>query len=520
MMPLYTAQQVRDADSYAINKLGIPSIVLMENASRSVFEIIKQSYSEEGKISLGIICGKGNNGGDGFAIARHFINDGYIVKLISLGAEDELKGDAHTNFRVLKNLIAEYPESKIVVYNNPKDLSILEDCNIIIDAMLGTGTRGDLSDPYRTIVEKINEFNAQKIAVDLPTGVDLENSTGEIVFNADLTINLSEYKTGLFYGKGYKSSGAIVKGYIGIGDEYFKNISVTDYLIEPEDAFFGLPTKELDAHKYSAGKVLVIAGSDKLPGAAFFSANTVLKSGAGACFLAFPKSIKNLAKHKLESAIVLEYNDNGLGFLTDKNLEELQEKCDWADVIAIGPGLGREEITQKTILEIIQSNKSKKFVIDADAILALGNNEYKTINLKEKILTPHHNEFSKMLGLELIELQKNILTIGKQFSMGNSCYLVLKGAPTIIFNPNGESFINSTGNPGMAKFGTGDVLTGIIAGFISQSENLEENLISAVYIHSLAGDLLSEQKSEISYTATDLMRKIPNAIRFVINSFV
>jgi len=521
MIPLYNAQQVRDADSYAINKLGIPSIVLMENASRSAFEIIKQFYSDEGKTSIGIICGKGNNGGDGFAIARYFINDGYIVKLISLGAEEELKGDAHTNFRILKNLITEYSDSKIIVYNNnPKDLLMIEDCKIIIDAMLGTGTRGELSDPYKTIVEKINEFNSHKIAIDLPTGLDLDNSSGEIIFNAELTITLSEFKTGLFYGQGYKNAGAIVKGYIGIGEEYFKNIFVTDYLIEPEDAFFGIPTKELDAHKYSAGKVLVIAGSDKLPGAAFFTANSVLKSGAGACFLAVPKSIKNLAKQKLESAIVHDYNDNGLGFLTETNLEDLMEKCDWADVIAIGPGLGREESTQRAILEIIQSNKNKKFVIDADAVFALGNNEYKSINLKEKILTPHHSEFSKMLGIELIELQKSILTIGKQFSIDNGCYLVLKGAPTIIFNSNGETFINSAGNPGMAKFGTGDVLTGIIAGFISQSKTLEENLISAVYIHSLSGDLLSEQKSEIAFTATDLIKEIPNAIKFIINSFI
>jgi len=521
MIPLYSAQQVRETDIYAIDSLGIPGIVLMENAARSIFlEIINNVDDSLPNKNIGIVCGKGNNGGDGFALARHFLNEEYNVYIVSLGAEDELKGDALINFRITKNLINEYPLSKIVIYGSHKDLSPLEDCSIIVDAMLGTGTRGDLTEPYKEIVEKLNLFDAYKVAIDLPTGLDLENSSGDIIFIADLTITLSEFKTGLFYGRGYVNCGKIIKGSIGIGEEYYSKLTVNEYLIEPEDAFLGIPIKELDQHKYSAGKVFVIAGSGNLPAASFFTSNSVLRSGAGSCFLAFPKSIKTLAQQKLSESIVLAYEDEGKEFLSDTNIKELEGKITWSDVVAIGPGLGREEKTVNAVLDLLRTYKSKTFVIDADGIFALGKEEYKKLNLKGKILTPHHKEFADMLGISLDLLEKELMAIGKNFSTENGCYLILKGAPTIIFNTKGEAFINTAGNPGLAKFGSGDVLTGVIAGFLAQSGNIEEALISAVYIHSLTADLLLEEKTEYGYTCQDLIEWIPYAIKFILKSFV
>ena len=521
MIPLYSAQQVREADSYAINELAIPSIVLMENASRSIFDEVIRHFGHlmENNI-IGIICGKGNNGGDGFAVARHFINSGYDVRIISLGAEDELKGDALINYRIVSNLLSESDLAKPVVFESNKDLSNLEDCSLIVDAMLGTGTRGELGDPYKGIVERLNQLNAFRVAVDLPTGLDLDNSSGGVIFNADTTVTLSELKTGLFYGKGYVNSGNVFKGSIGMGDGYYNKLNVTEYLIEPEDAFFGLPSKELNAHKYSAGKVLVIAGSAKMPGASFFTANTVLKSGSGACLLAFPESMKTLAQQKLDAAIVLPYNDKGKGILSPDNISELEQKIQWADVIAVGPGLGREDVTIECVLEIVNKHKNKKFVIDADAVFALGNVDYKKINLKGKVLTPHHKEFAQLINADVKEVENNLIEYGKKFAVENECFLVLKGAPTIIFNPGGEVLINTTGNPGLAKFGSGDVLTGMISSFLAQSDEIEETIVSAVYLHSLAADLLMEEKTEFGYTASDLLEKIPYAIKFIISSFI
>lgn len=520
MIPLYSPEQVRNADDFAVNKLGIPSIVLMENAARSIYEIMLNYSDYFVNKNIGIVCGKGNNGGDGFALARHLINNGFDVKIVSIGSESELDGDALTNFLITKNILAAEQIGNLVHFQTIGDLKIFRNCSVIVDALLGTGSKGKLSEPLAGIVKYLNSINAFKIAIDVPTGLELETSTCKEIFTADLTITLSEFKTGLFFGKGYAYAGIVEKGSIGIGSLYYKKLITNDYVIEPEDALKGLPQKKKDSHKYSAGKVLVIAGSGQYPGAACFTANAVLKSGAGSSFLAVPKSIKQVAQKKLDAAITFPYEDNKTEILRELNFAELKPKLECADVIAVGPGLGREDATLSAVRRIISSFKNKLIVIDADAIYALTNEVYKKINLKKTILTPHHKEFSDLVGISLEELECNIPLYGKQFVNENKCLLVLKGAPTVIFTPKGEMLINSSGNPGMAKFGTGDALTGIIAGFTAQSKEIENSLIAAVYLHSLSADLLVETKTEYSFTATDIIENLPNAIKFIRNTLL
>ena len=522
MIPLFTTEQIRNADHYAINRLGIPGIVLMENASLSIFHAILNSFPEieDYKFPVGIICGKGNNGGDGFAVARHFINSGFETNIVSLGKESELKGDALTNFKIIKKLSSGDSETKLIFYKNSSSLVCLNNCGIIIDAMLGTGASGVLKEPYVSIISRLNSLDTIKIAIDIPTGLDLSSGSGEIIFDADLTVTLAELKSGLFYEKGYTHCGEIVKGSIGCGTDYFDSLNVTDYLIEPEDVLEGLPERKMNAHKYSAGKVLVVAGSSRLPGASFFTANSVLKAGAGACLLAFPKSMKILAQKKLESAIVYSYDDGKDGFLKSDNVNELNDKIKWADAVAVGPGLDRNPATIEAVVEILDKYPNKKFVVDADAVFALGKRRYKKLKLKNCVLTPHHGEFAEMLGIDISKLKSNLLKIGKKFAVETGSFLVLKGAPTIIFNPSGEAFINTAGNSGMAKFGTGDVLTGIIAGFMAQQTNVERAVVSAVYLHSLAADIMEEKKTEYGYTAEDIQENISTAIIFLRNSIV
>jgi len=447
------------------------------------------------------------------------IND-FEVVLVFLGKENDLKGEALDNYRIVTNFLKDYPKSKLIHFKSLKDISKLRNCGVIVDAILGTGSKGELNEPFSAIIKSLNSYDAFKIAVDVPTGLDLETSTGEVVFQANLTITLSEYKTGLFYHKGFINSGEVRKGSIGIGNKYYDSLVTKDYMVEPSDALIGLPKKEINSHKYSAGKVLVIAGSGAYPGAACFTSNAVQYSGAGACFLAFPKSVKQVAQKKLDTAIVIPYNDNKTEHLRESNLIELEERIKWADVLVLGPGLGREEETLNSVRIIINQYKSKSMVIDADALYALGNNFYNKTILKNKILTPHHKEFADILGLELIELENNLAGYGKKYSVENKCWLVLKGAPTLIFTPKGEMLINSAGNPGMAKFGTGDALTGIIAGFIAQSNEIKNTLISAVYLHSLAADLLVNKKTEFSYSANDIIEELPNAIKYIRESVV
>ncbi len=327
-------------------------------------------------------------------------------------------------------------------------------------------------------------------------------------------------KKGLFFGDGYVFSGEVEKGGIGIPDSFYDNFTPTEYLIEPEDALYGLPVKAKNLHKYSAGKVLTIAGSGSLPGAAVLTSTSALKVGAGASILCFPKSVRELVHKKLNEVVVKTYEDDGKEYFAEKNIDELSEKIKWADVVAIGPGLGRQKETQKAVIAFLKKYKSKKVVIDADAIFALGHGKYKKLNLKNSILTPHHAEFAALIGISNSELKKDILKYGKAFVKKTGAHLVLKGAPTIIFTPDGDALINTTGNPALAKFGTGDVLTGFIAGLLAQQKDTEKAIVTAVYLHSLAADILAEKRTKLDILASDIQKYIPQTIKFLENSVV
>jgi len=218
--------------------------------------------------------------------------------------------------------------------------------------------------------------------------------------------------------------------------------------------------------------------------------------------------------------VVYPYEDNGTEFLKSKNLKEIKEKIKWADVVALGPGLGRDPETQNAVFEIMKKYKPKITVIDADAVYALSKSRFKKLNLKNCIFTPHHSEFANLIGINIRDLQKDLFKYGRNFSISTGSYLVLKGSPTIIFTPRGEAIINSSGNPALAKFGTGDVLTGLIAGLISQNKEIEKSIFTAVYLHGLIADILVQKRTEYDLLATDLINNIPLAINFLRNSLV
>ena len=264
--------------------------------------------------------------------------------------------------------------------------------------------------------------------------------------------------------------------------------------------------------------MFTIAGSVKLQGASLLSSKAILNIGAGASVLAFPKAGRGLIAPSLSEVIMETYGESE-EYLISQILSSLQNRIDWADVIAIGPGLGRNEETQKAVIKILKDNPAKRFVIDADAVYALKDGNYKKIKLNNSILTPHHAEFSDLIGIDINDLKKDLLYFGKQFAHETGAVLVLKGAPSIIFNPDGESFINSTGNPGLAKFGSGDVLTGVIAGLYAQVKNPEDAAICGVYLHSLTADLLEDKMTEFSYTAGDIINNLYESIKFLRKSF-
>ncbi|MHB8580974.1 MAG: NAD(P)H-hydrate dehydratase [Ignavibacteriaceae bacterium] len=543
MIPLYTTSQIREADNFAINQLGIPSIVLMENAALQIFNISLEKFQEfDLKISsFGFVCGKGNNGGDGFAVARHFADYGFSVNIIYLSNDDEMSNDCLINFNILKHLAETNLQIILKKYNSASDLKILSSCSVIFDAMLGSGTSGELHEPFNEIIYYLNNLNCFKVAIDIPTGLNADTGFGKNIFNSDLTITLGEFKRGLFFGKGKSYCGETIKGNIGLSLEHFEKYPAGEYLIEPEDALESLPSKKKDMHKYSSGKVLTIAGSSNFPGAAVLSSFSSLKTGAGASVLCFPKSAKKFIHKKLLEVVVQSYEDEGKGFFCVENIPEISKRIEWADCVAIGPGLGRNEETQEAVIKIIKKFKDKIMVIDADAIFALNENKYKKLKLNSRqgnfhriIFTPHHGEFANLIGVSSQELENDILKFGKEFVKETGSYLVLKDAPTIIFIPTGDALINTTGNPGMAKFGSGDVLTGMLAGILAQWESshktnlgnytekeiMEKAVVCGVYLHSLSADLLLKDFTEFTYTASDIIKNIANSIKFLRNSFV
>ena len=519
MIPLYSTNQIRQVDDFVISQLGIPGPVLMENASAEIYHWLEEKIlNNDKKKKIGFVCGKGNNGGDGFAAARHCANNGYNVKILYLGEEEELSEDCKINFKIISCYEKRFENISLKKYSSLIDINWLKDCSIIVDAMLGSGAKGTLREPYKSIVEKLNNINLFKVAIDIPTGLDGDTGSGSTVFKADLTITLGEFKKGLFISDGAYYSGEVVKGGIGISDKFYDELNCEEYIIEPEDVYKNLPLKKKNIHKYSAGKVFTIAGSGKLPGAAVLTSKSALKVGAGASILAFPKSVRKLVHKNLTEVIVETYDDNGSEHFTSKAVPSLKKRIDWANVLTIGPGLGRDDETSEGIFNLIKSAKSKLLVIDADAIFAISK-RYKELNLTKSVLTPHLGEFSNLIGVDQEKIKKDILKYGKQFVKETGSHLVLKGAPTIIFLPSGEALVNSTGNPGMAKFGTGDVLTGIISGFLAQLKDIEASVITGVYLHSLSADLLIKKFTEYSYTASDIMDNLPNAIKFLRRSF-
>ena len=520
MIPLFSTSQIRETDEWAIKELKVPGVVLMENASLEVFYYIEAAREERNlERRIAIICGKGNNGGDGYASARHFLNNGYETTVIKIGEESEMSSDCNTNFTILRNLEQGNKSLTIVDYNSISDIRKIKSFPIIADAMLGSGIEGALREPYKSIVDEVNKYNSLKAAIDIPSGLSADKGYADNAFMADLTVTLGELKKGLYFGKGSVYCGEVFKGSIGVGFSVYDGYDTPEYLIEPEDALQFLPRKKKDDYKYSAGKVLTIAGSGDLPGAAVLTSKAALASGSGASILAYPRSVRRLVHKNLGEVIVDAYDDNKKEILTAGNIKELNKRIKWADVTAMGPGLGREEATQEAVLQILKEKKYRNIVLDADAIFAIGEDGYQHYDLKDAVLTPHHAEFAHLIGADLAEVEKDILSYGHNFTRETGSYLVLKGAPTIIFTPGGDALINTTGNPGMAKFGTGDVLTGVIASFIAQKKNKEEAIVAAVYIHSLAADLLLKKSTEFGYTASDISRNISSAIKFLRKTF-
>lgn len=506
-----TAEQMRSADALAIRMYNIPSLVLMENAGRSVAEAIERHYgSVQGKSVL-IVSGKGNNGGDGFVVARHLLNRGGILTVLLVGASSRnLTGDPRTNFEILK----QFP-LKIIELKSSSKLSSLPKSDIIVDALFGTGFSGEVKKPYQQVIEYINETSARKVSIDVPSGVD---ATTGIVHNvavkADLTVTLASKKIGVLMGKGRSHAGKLEVGDISFPKNIFQKMKIKTFEVQHDDVKKVLPKRALDVHKYKVGKVFILAGSRGYTGAAAMSAESALRAGAGMVILGCPHSVYPILAKKLTEVIVVPLEETANGAVSVKAWETIQKHLDWAEIVVVGPGLSRDNETQNIIWKICES-VDKKLVIDADGLNALAEkiSILKKRKSREIILTPHIGEFSRLTGMESEDIEQNRVEIAKKFAVSNNVTLVLKGAPTITATAEGNVYINSTGNAGMATAGVGDVLTGILAGLWGQGMSQNETAYAGVFVHGKAGDVAKEKFGEKSLLATDILHCLSEAIK-------
>lgn len=485
-MKLVNTEEMRKIDNRTIQEFNIPSIELMERAGTACVENILKEFSGLKGKKVGIFVGKGNNGGDGLVIARLLANKKIPVKVFLVAREEDISDDAKINLNKLFKIGIKVKEINSF-RKFEKERDNINGVDIIVDALLGTGFKGAVTGLLANIIDYLNTTGKPIIAVDLPSGlnVDLGNASGSCI-NADLTITLGLPKFGLFMYPGVKYAGRVVVGDIGIPDEIIKKEKLNINLTDTKDVLNLLPKRELNAHKGSVGKVLIVGGSIGLTGAVALTSQAVLRSGAGMAILAIPESLNQIMETKLTEVItkpIPETKNHTIALSSEKLILELANGC---NAIALGPGLGRNKETDQFVKKIIQYAKVP-IVLDADGLNAIVG----SINILKQskvplVLTPHPGEMARLINSNIEEVLRDRFNLAREFAIKNKVILVLKGSYTVIADFKGELWVNSTGNSGMATAGTGDVLTGIIASLIAQGLTPIDASIAGVYIHGLA----------------------------------
>jgi len=462
---------------------------------------------------IAVVCGQGNNGGDGFVIARHLANRGCDVRVLLLGRRSGVTGDARVNLAVLLKM-AKFKRSnlKLTEVGSVRSMAGARDAVIIVDAILGTGFSGRVHGLYRDAIVWINRQKAFVASVDIASGVDATTGAVEgAAVKAHLTVTMGVGKIGQYVGNGADQSGEVRVVDISIPPALIRSPAQPVYRVLAGDVRAALPVRPRAAHKYSVGKVLVVGGSRAYTGAPLMTAQAAMKSGAGAVVLAIPDSIHGPLARRVSEVIIARLPETPGGALGREALSSLLERAIWADAVAIGPGLSRNEETMELVREFVASVK-KPCIIDADGLFAFRSDQ--TILRRRTaptIVTPHAGEFGILTGVPLSALEQDRVGAARTAAMRMRTIVVLKGAPTVIAAPDGSVYVNSTGNPGMATIGSGDVLTGMIGGLAAQGMEPIGAAYAGVFLHGLAGDIGALRHGQRSLLATDIVESIAGA---------
>ena len=508
-MYLVTAEQMRQADRKTIDELGIPEMVLMENAGKAVVEFLQENFTELPQKNITIVVGAGNNGGDGLVVARYLHQMGVPVKVF-IAADKGLSPSAQRNYDILSKLPV-----KIYWLDSENSMHLLKVTvnysDILIDALLGTGISREVSGKAEQIIDIANRRSCLKVAIDVPSGLNSDN--GEIwgrCLKADYTVTLAQPKRGQFLNKGPKYCGQVVVKPIGIPDEMYQELNLNCQIID--DSFLQ-PCREprnKASHKGTYGHLLAVGGSMGMSGAITLTARSALRAGVGILTCAVPEAVQLHVAVNVPEAMVQPL-PGGNQFSMDC-IDELRELLRGKKAVVAGPGMGTREETGAVIREILQSARCA-IVIDADGLNTA--DSWMDVIAEAKgpvIITPHPGEMARLTGLETGYIQSNRLAVAQEFAQQHKVWLVLKGANTVIATPEGKLYMNTTDSPALAVAGSGDVLAGIIGAFLAQGMMPDEACCSAVYLHGAAGRKVAETIGEISSKAGDIIDFIPSIL--------
>ena len=503
---------MREADRYTIEDIGIPSLVLMENAGRQVVAAIEAAYEEQLSGRVAVLCGRGNNGGDGFVVARTLLQRGVDCAVFVIGVVAEIRGDARVNLDILGRLGV-----TVVEINDEQawelHFSEISQCTLIVDAIFGTGVKRALGGMLETVVADVNASGIPIVSIDLPSGLsaDTPHLVGDCI-DASMTVTLAAPKLPLILPPGEAHAGDVVIADIGVPTEVIDGLEGPQIeLLTREDVRALLEPRAADSHKGDFGRVLVIAGSRGKTGAAYLAGMGALRAGAGLVTIATPASCLPIVASLAPEFMTEPLDDNDDGQLTVAAIGRVVDFDQ--DVIACGPGLGRGRSVADFVRALVD-RAEVPLVLDADALTVLSDEPGRLLGREERdvIITPHPGEMARLIGRSTDEVQAHRIEVATDFATSHHLYVVLKGHRTVIATPEGRVFINPTGNAGMATGGTGDVLTGMIAAFLAQLLDAEAACRLAVFLHGMAGDLAEASEGDIAMTASDLLAHIGDAI--------
>jgi hydroxyethylthiazole kinase-like uncharacterized protein yjeF len=509
MQPILTTAQSRAFDKHLIEEIGIPSLVLMENAARGCLGAMQDWLHESSEIV--ILCGPGNNGGDGIALARLLDERGHNITVFLAAGVGDLSSDARVQYDVLAKLIA---PDEIYTFETAEEIfEIVERPDIVVDALLGTGSSGEPRGAIKEGVRAINTFReasgAKVLAIDLPTGLDSDRGiVSESIVIVDRTATMAAPKIGFYQGNAKSLTGDIVVGSLGAAVANVEGDRA--HLVGVED--ISIPAIPHTASKITRGRVLAICGSRGMTGAAIMSGSSALRSGCGMVTVALPESERHIVAQAVPELLTIGLSELD-GNPAPGGWIDLLDHLERVDVVLIGCGLRPVPHTSELVLKII-SEVDKSMVIDGGALGALaGNLELIAARKSPTVLTPHVAELAGLAGLPWQEVEKERLNVARDVAQKANAIVVAKGAPTYTVTPDRTVYINSTGNPGLATAGTGDVLAGMIASFLAQGLPARDAAMSAVYLHGLSADLAVGEKTQHCMTATDVITWLPQAFK-------